>query len=382
MLGWIFDAKKCYFDQVKKRIYHIHTDQKFLHDSRRFDDSRFENKIIFLTKDRSFKPQTNDDIIYIENKKKNLPRLLSLLKDSHIVVLYDLCATKKRIINLLPSNIKIIWRFFGYEYYSTKPNLIFSKKTIHSIFQNNDQGIVKYFKKLSDYIKFWYEIFNNKLTLSVVGRIDYILLFSHEEYIFLKNHWKVPKYLQMNLTYNLTDEALVKDKENNIILGNSKNAANNHLDIIDIIRSNNINYSFTMFFSYGREGNYTTTIREKIKSIKNFTVIEEFLSKSEFESIYLNSSSLVINSYRQMALGNIIMAIKYGLKIYLNDKNIIKSWLENNGILVYSVYDFQNDLINNNLKLSQEQMKNNITNFMKLSASYTKKDFNDLVYNI
>src|SRR5690606_35142645 len=166
MLGWIFDAKKCYFDQVKKRIYHIHTDQKFLHDSRRFDDSRFENKIIFLTKDRSFKPQTNDDIIYIENKKKNLPRLLSLLKDSHIVVLYDLCATKKRIINLLPRHIKIIWRFFGYEYYSTKPNLIFSKKTIHSIFQNNDQGIVKYFKKLSDYIKFWYEIFNNKLTLS------------------------------------------------------------------------------------------------------------------------------------------------------------------------------------------------------------------------
>lgn len=41
-----------------------------------------------------------------------------------------------------------------------------------------------------------------------------------------------------------------------------------------------------------------------------------------------------------------------GLNLFM--KHIIMSWIEKNGIFILSVCVLQNDLINNNLKLSQE----------------------------
>src|SRR5699024_1419419 len=87
------------------------------------------------------------------------------------------------------------------------------------------------------------------------------------------------------------------------------------------------------------------------------------------------SSAFVHNGYRQMALGNIYAALRNGVKVYLNEKNVIMQWLLNEGFLIFSLNEFQNDIECDNLRLSQDQAQTNIDRLTQLMKNYTIEHF-------
>jgi len=364
----------------KKKIYHIHTDFKFLYDSYRFESDMFENQLVFIGEKNDSNTDYHSSALFFSGNDNSVDSLIKTLEDADLVVFYALCDKKIKVLEKLPTQIKTAWRFFGYELYGSRHDLMYSKKTIEILYKKKS-----YYFSLFFGLNFFYKNIRRRIRsakdLEYMKKIDFILLFAEEEYIYLKKHWKVPEFLKLNLDEFLTEDNF-SNADNKVIVGNSRNSFNNHLDIIDLISNHHSSSEFLFFLNYGSKGRYYLEVMNRIQKLSNCIVYDEFLGKQEFEQIYSTSSAFVLNSHRQMALGNIFLAVKYGLKLYMNDKNPLKQWLINNNILVSSIEDFEDDLKREKLSLSLQDKKNNIQSFNNLYVSYTKTDFCDQVQNI
>ncbi len=357
-----------------KNIYHIHTDFKFLYDSQRFESKFFNNTLIIIGEKNERNIDYHNSALFFSETENNIPVILSILKEADLIVIYNLCEFKLKLLKYIPKKTKIAWRFFGHELYSTRRDLMLTPKTTDIV-----EGRKTYNSALFYKLILWMKnkkrrkLAENKF--KVTSKIDFILLYCQEEYDFLIQYWSVPQFVKLNLDVSFSGVRLIKKVEQ-VIIGNSKNIYNNHFDIIDQISTEAArSYKFVFFLNYGAAGAYSTELIERVGDKEHFDLITEFLSREQFNEIYRKSSALVINSHRQMALGNIFTAIKYGVKIYLNDLNPIKKWLTSNNILIFSTNDFANDLGKGNVKLNEMQMRHNISACEKLAKQYTQNDF-------
>lgn len=357
---------------MKKKIYHIHTDYKFLHDSNRFEHHQFENVLVIIGhKEPEQKLNFQRLFLQIEDKDK-VNKILFQISDADLVIFYGLCPIKLEVLNKTEKKYKILWRFFGYELYGKRKDLMLDSETYNLIEKSNG------FKNIIlNHLKRFKRYYQNKIEKKCWRKIDYILLFCKEEHEFLKKYWVVPDDIQLNIAnLPIQWDVLKQVKDNTVIIGNSRTPYNNHLEILKIIQENNsIKNNFVMFFNYGNSGKYSDYVKKIVSKMKNVELIEDFLSKKEFEVIYDKSSALVINSYRQMAMANIFTALRKGVKVYMNEKNVLKDWLDKENIYVFSLNDFKKDIQENNLKLSRDQMKHNIEHVYALQQKNNKSEF-------
>lgn len=368
------------------KIVHIHTDLKFINDSENFFGKNFKNYIIILSKKSQLKTLGKyDNVVWIRPNPVGFREIINFCRDASLVVLYNLDFLKSYIANRLPSRIKIAWRFFGQELYGNLPELVYSQNTLETLKKKNfisllNEGyyiVQKFFSKMK-----WKVNMENELTISL-SKIDYFLGFFKEEYIFLKNFYpKLPEFIQLPIPeYFFCSENLIENKEKIIVIGNNRSPYNNHLEILNIVKQKEQSkfYSFVILFNYGIESNYTNTVRKLASDINDIKIVENFLSIEEFNNLYMRASSFVLNGYRQMALFNLFTAIKHGLKIYLNEKNITYRWFKENGFSVYTIEDFNKDLSSFNIGLNKDCMTNNFEKLNYQIKNYSRINFQEKI---
>lgn len=372
----------------KLKVIHIHTDYKFVNDSNFFEGDLFDNQIIIIQNKEPYNGSFKGKALLLTSKFNDVNKIINICKNANLVVLYDLDIIKCRIALSLSQDVKIAWRFFGYELYGKRVDIFASEK---SNLLNQDQIIIKYLKTIYHYLKYKKHKDNpNKLFIKGIKKIDYMLVLSKEEYEFLSKFWpEIPEFIP--LPHIFFDKSItlpnVDAKNNNskptIIIGNNRSFYNNHLDIIELIekKSNKTNYNFTILFNYGPVNKYTKAVKKAIENKQYYTLIENFIPPDEFEKFYQNISALVINGYRQMAGANIFLALQNGVKVYLNKRNVFLQWLKNEGFKVYTIEDFVKDLTNNNLKGDKTLAEYNLKQLVEFSGKYTKDDFQKIVYN-
>lgn len=351
-------------------VYHIYTDKKFIVRRSYFPDGIVVDKYIYITRYPEKENNNFCDEIF-GNRKKDLQRLIQFISNGSIVILHDLDPIKAFIANRLPAKIILIWRFFGIELYQKIPKVVLSEKSL----QYNLKEKMTLRQRLS---KIWHSFFpryKNEIERAR-KKINYFLCLSENEYNFLKNYFQLPPCLFIPRNPQILPYDVTK-KKNIIIIGNSRSVFNNHLDILEMIKNGQDRiprkYEFMLFFSYGPENDYSKAVKELALTLPNVKLLEIFLSKEDFNEIYATASSLVINGYRQMAMGNIMTALKNGIKIYLNPKNVIYSWLKQEGFYIFDVNFLLDDLANSNMMLSEEEQKYNIQQIKKLLNKYTKE---------
>lgn len=373
--------------KTKLNAIHIHTNLKFLHQTKMFQGGYFTNTSIVLSKNKADVIKNTDALLY-GTKQEDLQRIVDLCTQADLVVLYDLSPIKIKLVLALPKDIKIAWRFFGYELYSKRPDLFksdlsrrYDKPFLKSIIKRNLLLLLRFLISGKTYS----QRYNHLMT-----RIDYFLALSQEEYDFLKFYWpNLPQFIKVphfHLKEKIVGVDFQKQQQRKpvVIIGNNRSSYNNHLDLIEIIE-NNANkkcYNFTLFFSYGSEENYAKEVIKRTINKNYFTLINNFLGKEDFTKIYHNASALVINGYRQMAGANIRTALENGVKVYLNNKSVHKQFLENQGFKIFSIKDFEADLKNNILGLDKESAIHNIENFKQYSEAYTYEDFQKKVFSL
>lgn len=365
------------------KIIHIHSDPKFVTASiKRFQSKKINNRFIFLGDREQLINLNNEGVIFFRKEKEVIPQIIDYCRDYDMVILYYLNGIKIDIALQMPKGIIMVWRFFGSELYSLIPHRIYSATTQRYIrLGSRTQRIKKQIK--SRLIKTYPRALP---IIRAVERIDYFIGVYQEEYEYLKDiGFDLPDFILKNIN----KETFFRDslnfyKQPYVIVGNSRNKANNHLDILkglDKISNNTL--SVKMFFSYGPEDKYTQAIRHFVQNRDWIMLIEEFLEKDGFQNIYGNAAALVINSYRQMALGNIFTAIGTGTKIYLSKKNSTYAFFLNNDIRVFSIEDcFFEDYKNNEVFLSKEEAIHNVEKMKEISKKYTVEDFQRKIIKI
>lgn len=371
-------------------VVHIHTDYKFINNFKIFEGAQFLNTNILIKGSTPYTLENSDNLILLTSQKQDLQKIVNHCKNVHIVVLYDLDYVKCRIALSIPNNIIIIWRFFGYELYGKRRDLFLSdlSKTV-DVQKPSVLDLVKGFLRPA-YNLIRYQKNSNDPFFQAAARINHFLGLCDEEYEFLKTLWiDLPKFLK--LPHSLTEEVKysfnVSTKDTVapvIIIGNNRSSYNNHFDLINLIEKyeTKSNYSFQLLFNYGIQNNYTKEVIKEISNKKHFLVHNKFMDKDTFNSFYENATALVIDGYRQMAVGNIYLAFKKGLKIYLNNKNIYKKFLENQGFKILNIDDFENDLKNDNLIFDREMAQYNFDNFKLFAERYTIEDFQQKIHSM
>lgn len=359
-------------DQIKySHILHIHSDYKFAQPSSAYQDVNFLNDILFIGKiedENHFRYVTKDN-------RQGLKSIIKYCNSYDLVVLYNLSLNKAYIANRIDRSIPIIWRFFGNELYGRMPDLIYSEATKEYLKKNRLVSSIRCFiKNLIFSFNKKYFCFSEKEYRKAIKRIDFFCGLFYEEYRFLSKKFSLPKFLQLPYIWNSNDIVINEKKGNRLLIGNSQNIDNNHLEIIEKLADNKSIEKF-LFLNYKSRTQYREYLISRIIGLKGFYPITTFLSKKEYTSFYQKLDALALNSYRQMAVGNIFTAFQYGVKVYLNKKNLYYYFLLENGFLVFDIDDLKFDVDNKTLSLSKDQIIQNHKAIDDLREKYSVEKF-------
>lgn len=361
-------------------VYHVHTDLKFAIEVTYFPKDRFDNRYVILSNTKKIECSISDYKTY-KNNSLGANLLIKDMLDATYVVLYDLTPIKSYIANRLPKTIRIFWRFFGYELYRQpylKHEQLYSKYDLPYLENpTNNKQTISLRRIMSRLIRPFRP--NPKVEFEKAkNRIDYFLCLAKEEYDYLSRFTNLPSCIIIPRTGYLLDSKVVK-KCNTIIVGNNRSAYNNHLEVFHFLSRLDKKilerYNFALLLNYGSQGEYTYQVIERYSNIATARIIENFMPIEEFRTLYDTAAALVINGYRQMAMGNIMTALVKGVKVYLNPKNCMYLWAINEGFKVFDVNKLAEDIANDNVYLSEEEMAHNKHVYSGLSDKYSVQKF-------
>ncbi|MBS7255475.1 TDP-N-acetylfucosamine:lipid II N-acetylfucosaminyltransferase [Flavobacterium branchiicola] len=290
------------------------------------------------------------------------------------VFFHALDESKQKISLQIHSSIIKVWFIWGYDLYCNWPIFrknIYDLKTRQVLKEKTSIRQTLLFNVFSFYIFKNIQIFKYILPQKIISILDrkyntyfykavsniniVVPIMPEELSLVLKLNKKIK---EAPFTYGCLED-LLGDKINqkvigtNILVGNSADFSNNHLEIFYKLSKLNLkNTNVYVPLSYGGSKEYIDTVikvGEKLLG-DNFIPIIEFMPLEDYNRILLSCRALIFNHVRQQGLGNIIIMGYLGAKIYLNNKSPIYKYLKKIGYTLEST----NNL---NLKNFQENLK-------------------------
>jgi hypothetical protein len=147
-------------------------------------------------------------------------------------------------------------------------------------------------------------------------------------------------------TDNYENTILTKENfQKNILIGNSGHPSNNHLEILNFLKKHKgQNFKFFLPLTYGNSNyiKYITRIGNSLFK-SEFNALLDHLVISDFLNFINEFNVCIFNTYRQQGIGTILISIWSGGKVFLSNRNVTKSYFEDNGLKIFSIED---DLFN------------------------------------
>jgi len=183
-------------------------------------------------------------------------------------------------------------------------------------------------------------------------------------------------------SYNYIDDIPKIILGNQILIGNSASVSNNHYEIFIKLKKIKNEIPMVCPLNYG-DINYSKKIIEFGKEFfgEKFIPLTQFLEHDEYFKIQSNCGIVIMNHYRQQAVGNLIVSIYIGAKVFLSNKSELLDFFRKVGLNIYSIEDdlkSKNDLqnlddklaISNRLILKSLYSLNNISKHLVNSFSF------------
>jgi dTDP-N-acetylfucosamine:lipid II N-acetylfucosaminyltransferase len=300
-----------------------------------------------------------------ESFKKFIRRINTIEDSCPIIFLHALDQTKQNIVLELSCKVVKVWFIWGYDLYGNWPllkNTIFEKYTKSYIDQAEKQKIKN--KLIFSNSSFWVfknlrffkyvlpskieNILNknfNTVFYNAATRIDIVVPVVFDELKIIRKIGIKAIYapfaygcIQDSLGDKISDTVL---RSNNILVGNSADPSNNHLDIF--LKLSQINLGSKKVYvplSYGGSKDYKEFIIRKGKELlgENFVPLIDFMTLQEYNKILLSCGVVVFNHIRQQGVGNIVIMGYFGARIFVNSKSPVYKSFKDYGI---KIFDFK-----------------------------------------
>lgn len=402
-----------------KKIIHIFDDDKFIDPTiKLFESVHPDHSTYFILK------SDNEPFKFVKSEKatavvlKNDDDVRQFCEkingsDAEVVFFHALNTIKQKIAIGLPEKWVKVWFIWGYDFYLNwkliSPKL-YGKETDkyldkkislknRLLYSNFSFSLFSLSKR---YSKFFPKIISNKLDQSfdtefyrAAKEMDFVVPVIPLEFELVKKMKIKARFAPF--TYGCIEDIL-GDKINetvihsrNILIGNSGDSANNHLDIFETIKS--VNWNDRLIYvplSYGGNKEYREHIIQKGKEYfgDNFKPLTEFMSLDEYNKIIASCGFVIFNHIRQQGVGNIISLAHMGAKIFLNEKSPVYVFYKSLGMTIFSMEECNQETLASNLTEEQRQanrqivsdnysyeaVKNKITTLVNLTNSIQNKE--------
>lgn len=156
---------------------------------------------------------------------------------------------------------------------------------------------------------------------------------------------------------------------NAIWVGNSADANGNNVWVFEKLAGFSDDITIMSPISYG-DVRFMKFIDEEGKRLlgKKFAPLKDFLPVNEYYAKFLQANAFIFGHFRQCAVGNILMALYFGGKVFLSNRNPLLPMYKKSGFYIYSIEDDLSESFA--LKpLDDEQRKKNLDLVMSI-ASY------------
>jgi hypothetical protein len=361
-----------------KKIIHIASDEKFINSAYWQFNEVFPNQNIFYllvdnTNQELKHVQLNSNFFLIKNDLKNLRKLVESLLKEGFICFHGLNFHSSFLLNKLGDNCRIFWFLWGSEVYNNSE--LVEQKSLYGDFT------FSYFFKISKKEKFIEFLKNNirqsyyklifgtdspqKLIYKAIKRVDYCAILYIEEFNFINEKIKTDiKFLKFSYypIERMIRNENVRIKADNILLGNSASETNNHLEAFELLNNFHLKErKIIVPLSYGKTEYADEIIKVGEKLFNdNFIPLIDFMPLHDYNEYIEQCGIVIMNHYRQQAVGNVLTMLWMGAKVYLDERNTLYHYLNRIGVHVFSI---QTELHNDNPEvfslLSIEDQDNN-----------------------
>lgn len=316
-------------------------------------------------------------------------QIINYLKDNKFegVFLHSFCSCPARIIVEMSHDIIVFWMAWGFDIYKKELIDIPLYHPITQKYRVNNTS-VSLPKKIEDFLKRIKRYLTKKTYYRALKRIDYFSGVLPVEYGMMRETGRI-NACEFSYNYSsinrLNKENGNMDEPNcskNILIGNSADSRNNHLDVI---------YAMSNIDLFGRKVymplSYAGTIKYRDKVINEgndkfgkdiFAPLTDFMDSDKYTNIVKSCGYCIFMHERQQAMGNINMSLRIGSKVFLSKTSVAYKYYTSIGIHLRTIQDDLNYMeLNTPLSIEEAQ-----ENYEILSKLYTKESETQILNNI
>lgn len=352
-----------------KRLLHFFQDEKVVNEAIENFETAFQNENLFVVITKNGKAtlvNEHPNTLFLTMGSSELDEIIKSCRDFSEVVLHSMCYEFALILPKMnhPNVCWVIWGADLYEdlLYKKGYKLYIDEK---SLFRVRAQKLpVFLYKMLIGYRDSRYykaQLKANRYIHSVCALSpDYELLVKYfpefkscpNKYLY---YYPIEKMLDDN-----TRDCYVSGKD--IWVNNAAAYNGNHIDILQRISKFRNNGTVHVPLSYGmtKWAKYVESEGRRFLGEK-FDPMLTFMPRGEYYKRFLGSNSFVFGHLRQCAVGNILVALYLGAKVFLFKDNPLYSYFKEMGIQLYSIdEDFTEDNVYASLSDTMRQQNREI----------------------
>src|SRR5690554_5320331 len=206
---------------------------------------------------------------------------------------------------------------------------------------------------------------------SKVRAVEKVTVFSPvlpEEYDMVKSSrkWRhFPKFASWN--YGTMEDNLIKGFEgevvtgNAILVGNSATYTGNHAEAFDLLHKLGVNDREVVApLSYGdpQLAKELTSLGQEYFS-DNFEPLMDFMPVQEYVAIIKKCGYVIMNHVRQQAVGNIVIMLYLGARVFVRQENPVYDFFKNSGGVSSTVQELEGQPELLNLPLTAQERASN-----------------------
>ncbi|WP_394974399.1 TDP-N-acetylfucosamine:lipid II N-acetylfucosaminyltransferase [uncultured Croceitalea sp.] len=340
-------------------IVHLFDDEKFV-------DSTIEtfetvgagkNKYIVFSNSKELKHPKNLKLIEILPNNYRKLDLDTIYDNCDVLAIHYLTPIKTHLLKRKPQHVKVVWMVWGKDAYDYFGSFQQYEELTKRVLRNSFKTFLKksFLYNAFHYLKYGVSTINKER--KALNNLNYLATVIPPEFEVIKNEFKL-HVEPIKFSYDSLTPVLLNDNEivlgKDILIGNSATPPNNHLDIFHKIKNK---VRVIVPLNYG-DMNYAKEIERKGHEIfeNRFIPIKDFMTFDAYIELVFSCNTMIMYHIRQQGLGNILLALFGGMRVFLNNKSPLYSYLKQ---LNFIVFDLDKDTALAGLELNLEEKKMN-----------------------
>lgn len=331
---------------MNRFFLHVLLDEKVVNSFINLMEEAFPDESTYLIIAKNGTPQRvslRENIVSFDQSSSELKHFLADISDYKHVCLHSIGGERFYQYINHPSISWVIWgaelyisllRFKGYENYYDKAMQykvragrmpVWLYKTLINI---RDYGIYCREEKL-------------------INRIRYVITDNDCDYEVFDHYYRDKGLIYPGTINYYPIESLIEPSKQNevcsgsaIWVGNSADPNGNHVWVFEKLKKYTSDVKILSPISYG-DVRFMKYLDEEGQSLlgNKFVPLKEFLPVNEYYSKFLQANAFIFGHFRQTAVGNILMALYFGGKVFLSNRNPLLKMYKRNGFYIYSIED-------------------------------------------